>query len=217
MANKRVLFLCAHNQSRSVTAEGLLTGERGYEVRSRALWKGTSRRVTKHDGQWATDVYVMMPGMIPVAEEVGIPRKKLHTLFVPDAYIACEDKLLVDLKFQLEAQGVKVAKSLPQAKKDCEDVYSRKMGIPRQIINWNWYETEFERHGSFPESGGYVSRPRKKVRQGDEEWFGFEEGGAVAQVGKPEKNFDWTEEPSEEELVEQNKLFRHYVERERRK
>ena len=133
MANKRILFLCAHNQTRSVTAEGLLKGERGYEVKSRALWHGTKRKVTKWDGQWATDVYVMMPGMIPVAEEAGIPRKKLHALWIPDSYMGCEKRLLVDLKTQLAKEGIKIRKSLDKAKKDCEEVMTRKLGYSNQL------------------------------------------------------------------------------------
>lgn len=133
MANKRVLFLCAHNQSRSVTAEGLLKGEKGYDVRSRALWKGFARRATKWDGQWATDVYVMMPGMSKVAEEIGIPKKKIHTLFVPDTFVACEDSLLTTLKDQLAYHGIQIRKSMARAKNDCYDVYEKKMGFSSRM------------------------------------------------------------------------------------
>lgn len=122
------MFLCAHNQSRSVTAEGLLTGEKGYEVKSRALWKGFPRRITKHEGQWADEVYVMMPGMIPVAVEAGVNPKKIKSLWIPDNYIACEDTLLRELKAQLERHGIHIKKSLEKARADCYKVQEQKMG-----------------------------------------------------------------------------------------
>lgn len=137
---RKVLFLCAHNQSRSVTAEGLLTGESGFEVRSRALWHGTPRKVTAKDGRWADEVYVMMPGMKPVAVEAGVPAQKIRTLWVPDNYIACEPELMRELRKQLEPFDIKPRKSLAQAQSDCYKVLDRKMGWGREGFLWEWGE-----------------------------------------------------------------------------
>lgn len=154
MANRRVLFLCAHNQSRSVTAEGLLTGEKGFEVRSRALWKGTPRKVSVHDGQWATEVYVMMPGMKPVAMEAGIPDKKIHTLWVPDNFVVCERELIRLFRAQLKPFNIDPKKSDEQAVSDCLKVADRKMGwtgwgagqakTKKRVSDmWDWGEFDY--------------------------------------------------------------------------
>lgn len=147
---KNVLFLCAHNQSRSVTAEGLLTGEKGYEVRSRALWRGTPRKVSVRDGKWADEVYVMMPGMIPVASEAGVPQKKIRSLWIPDTYVVCQKELIENIREQLKPHGIDVKKPLAKAQEDCYDVSERKMGYsPRRGILWTWSppsEEEFVKH-----------------------------------------------------------------------
>ena len=157
---KKILFLCAHNQSRSVTAEGLLTGERGYEVRSRALWRGAKRKVSKWDAQWADVVYVMMPGMKPVAEEAGVNPKKIRSLWVPDAFVGCEKALIETLKIQLAADGIHVKKSTAKAQRDCERIQERKMGF-RLSKDWDWFGSGYvtpARKGEFAETtaGGYV-------------------------------------------------------------
>lgn len=148
--DKKIMFLCAHNQSRSVTAEGLLTGTKGYEVKSRALWHGTPRKITKHEGQWADEVYVMMPGMIPVAEEAGVNKKKIKSLWIPDDYVACEDKLLRELKSQLASHGIFVTKSLEKAKQDCWKIHDRKMGysMPRGFFDFEFGKFQTEERGS---------------------------------------------------------------------
>jgi predicted protein tyrosine phosphatase len=148
LADKKILFLCAHNQSRSVTAEGLLTGEKGYQVRSRALWRRQKRKVTAADGRWADEVYVMMPGMKPVAVEAGIPEEKVRSLWIPDAYLGCEGALLKELKEQLAKKGIHVTKDLAKAKKDCEAVMTRKMGFT--------FDLDWDRLGS-----GYAQSPER--------------------------------------------------------
>lgn len=213
---KKIMFLCAHNQSRSVTAEGLLTGEKGYEVKSRALWKGTCRRITKHEGQWADEVYVMMPGMIPVAEEAGVNPKKIKSLWIPDNYVACEDALLLELKAQLRTHGIHVTKNLAQAKADCEKVYSRKMGFTFPSFrksNKPWWEADDEELERFygkrraseivepvfeEEVSGHVTRPRDR--------FSYH-----SYVPPPEQYVPVRGDESEEEIVERaRRLWKFY-------
>lgn len=142
---RKVMFICAHNQTRSVAGEGLLTGERGFEVRSRAAWRGTKRKVTEADGKWADEVYVMMPGMIPVMVEAGIPRRKVHALWIPDKYYTCEPAMLREIKRQLEAYDIHVKKSIEKAQEDCFKVTERKMGYRGDEFLWTWYpETQEE-------------------------------------------------------------------------
>lgn len=131
---KKIIFVCAHNQTRSVTAEGVLTGEKGYEVKSRAAWRNMPRKITKADGKWADTVYVMMPGMIPVVEEVGIPRRKIKSLWIPDTYEPCTRPLIMEIKHQLAFEGIRVKKSDSQAAQDCWAVWNRKMGMPSDIL-----------------------------------------------------------------------------------
>jgi predicted protein tyrosine phosphatase len=158
---KRVLFMCAHNQSRSVTAEGLLTGEQGYIVKSRALWKGYARRVTPKEGKWADEAYVMMPGMIPVAIEAGVPAQKLKALWIPDKYVACETNLILELAKQLRAYGIHVRKGLNKAKVDCEKVWDRKMGAGKYggllggLGGWDFGEEELMKKFKWDKETGH--------------------------------------------------------------
>lgn len=138
MTDKKILFLCAHNQSRSTTAEGLLTGEKGYQVKSRALWRGMPREVTIEDGEWADEIYVMMPGMKKVAKKSGLPEQKLKALRIPDMFMACELPLLLELKQQLAGWGIHVKKDMAQAERDCENVMVRK-GIYGKAESGGWY------------------------------------------------------------------------------
>lgn len=231
---KKIMFLCAHNQSRSVTAEGLLTGEKGYEVKSRALWKGTSRRITKHEGQWADEVYVMMPGMVPVAEEAGVNPKKIKSLWIPDNYAACEDALLRELKAQLRRHGIYVTKSLEKAKADCWKIHDRKMGFSfRMPMQEPWWEEEERRelrqlYGEEAEEevspvfeeeiSGHVTRPKDRFSFDyvpAPDWL-----GRVREVAKPElfqaqippeRYVPVTGDESEEEIVERaRRLWKFY-------
>ena len=244
--SKNILFLCAHNQSRSVTAEGLLMGEKGYRVKSRALWRGMERRVSKWDGQWADEVYVMMPGMVPVAVEAGIPEKKVKSLWIPDQYFACEPRLILELRSQLAVYGIKTTKPVTQAESDCETVHARKMGFTFGKLNWDW---EFGTglpitKESFEEEpvSGHVSRPREKwdwetapagnfdyvpyrkptqqqlsVKPEEPERFSGAGYFPLAHIKEGEKRKREAEE-SEEQIVERaNKLWRFYEEKNPRK
>lgn len=212
---RKIMFLCAHNQSRSVTAEGLLTGEKGYEVKSRALWKGALRKITKHEGQWADEVYVMMPGMIPVAVEAGVNRQKIKSLWIPDNYVACQEALLRELKAQLARHGIHVTKSMEKAKQDCYKVEERKMGYS--------FRTGFERQSPWWERQADFELPsmREIPEEAIEPVFEEEVSGHVT---RPHDRFsypDYTPAPdryipvrgdeSEEEIVERaRKLWKFY-------
>lgn len=221
---KKILFLCAHNQSRSVTAEGLLTGEKGYEVRSRALWKGQPRKVSKWDGQWADEVYVMMPGMKPVAVEAGVPEKKIKSLWVPDVYIGCEPKLLLNLKNQLAEHGIHVTKPITKAESDCERVMARKLGYTR-MLSWDWEFGTPLRKGDFfePVSGHVTSAkpPEETTGFGYVPMWHMREGERRKQQEREEaellEKFRQGDE-SEEEIVERaNRLWKFYSDPKQRK
>lgn len=209
---RKVMFLCAHNQSRSVTAEGLLTGEQGYEVKSRALWTGARRKITKHEGQWADEVYVMMPGMIPVAVEAGINRKKIKSLWIPDNYGACQADLLRELRAQLARYDIHVKKNLLQAQEDCWKIHDRKMGFSFRPEPWWTVEPkQFELPSMkeideeaiiepvFEEEvSGHVTRPHDR--------FSYRE-----YVPPPERYVPVRGDESEEEIVERaRKLWKFY-------
>lgn len=153
---KNILFVCAHNQTRSVAGEGLLKGEKGYKVQSRALWQGTPRKLTKQDGKWADEVYVMMPEQIRDAVEIGVPPEKVKALFVPDIYEFCEKDLLLSIKSQLEQFGIFTKKSLRKAQNDCWKVTEKKLGWGKK--DWKWIypsrEAVYPEYPKFFESTG---------------------------------------------------------------
>jgi predicted protein tyrosine phosphatase len=55
----RILFVCAMNKRRSLTAEHIYRDDRRLEVRSAGLRTEAKRRVTEADLQWADVVFVM--------------------------------------------------------------------------------------------------------------------------------------------------------------
>lgn len=140
---RKVMFICAHNQTRSVAGEALVKDERGFEVRSRAAWRGTIRKVRPVDCAWADEIYVMMPGMaVPVLEACpNTDRKKIHPLWIPDTYSTCETALLKLLKKRLRQYDIRPKKSMEQAKEDCWAVTERKMGFTRGGYEF-WFPTE---------------------------------------------------------------------------
>jgi predicted protein tyrosine phosphatase len=55
----RVLFVCARNKQRSVTAERLYRNDARLEVRSGGVRSDANRRISEADVQWADVVFVM--------------------------------------------------------------------------------------------------------------------------------------------------------------
>jgi protein-tyrosine phosphatase len=55
----RVLFVCSGNVDRSPTAEALLKGRKGLQVRSAGTWEGARTVVSKELIEWADMIFVM--------------------------------------------------------------------------------------------------------------------------------------------------------------
>jgi len=55
----RVLFVCSGNVDRSPTAEALLKGRKGLEVRSAGTWEGARTVISKELIEWADMIFVM--------------------------------------------------------------------------------------------------------------------------------------------------------------
>jgi len=56
---KRVLFVCSGNVDRSPTAEALLRGKEGFQVKSAGTWTGARTVVSKELMDWADMIFVM--------------------------------------------------------------------------------------------------------------------------------------------------------------
>jgi len=59
IGQKNVLFVCAQNKIRSVTAEKMFAGSPNYKVRSRGVANDARIRLTEGDLGWADLVFVM--------------------------------------------------------------------------------------------------------------------------------------------------------------
>jgi len=56
---RRVLFVCSGNIDRSPTAEALLKGKEGFDVKSAGTWEGARTVVSKELVDWADMIFVM--------------------------------------------------------------------------------------------------------------------------------------------------------------
>jgi len=99
---KRVLFVCTGNMDRSPTAESLLSGRRGFEVKSAGTWMHARRRISRDLIEWADMIFVMeghhkdaILNICPEAEE------KVIVLDIPDIYRRNDPELLEILKQKL--------------------------------------------------------------------------------------------------------------------
>jgi predicted protein tyrosine phosphatase len=99
---KRVLFVCSGNVDRSPTAEALLKGKEGLEVRSAGTWSGARKVVSKALIEWADAIFVMeehhkeaLKAIDPEAES------KIIVLGVADSYLKGDPQLEKVLKEKL--------------------------------------------------------------------------------------------------------------------
>ncbi len=96
---QKLLFVCAHNKDRSVTAASLFAGIPRFEVRARGVSKRAVVQVSAEDLVWADTIFVMEG-----KHEKRLRREyrrllksgTIAVLDVPDDY-KCMDTALVDL------------------------------------------------------------------------------------------------------------------------
>lgn len=105
-ARLKVLFVCAMNKERSVTAERLYRNDARLEVRSAGVRADANRRVSEADLKWADVVFVMerehKVWITTRFEGLGLP--PIDVLDIPDEYGAMDPVLQEMLKAMLDPE-----------------------------------------------------------------------------------------------------------------
>jgi protein-tyrosine phosphatase len=102
----KVLFVCAMNKQRSVTAERLYRNDARLEVRSAGVRSEANRRVSEADLKWADVVFVMEREhklwITMRFEEVELP--KIDVLDIPDEFDLMDPELQEMLRSMLDPE-----------------------------------------------------------------------------------------------------------------
>lgn len=104
----RMLFICAMNKQRSVTAERLYSRDARVEVRSAGVRSEAVRRVSEADLRWADVVYAMErehKAWIWTRFE-GLALPPIEVLDIPDDYECMDPQLQEMLRLMLEPEIV---------------------------------------------------------------------------------------------------------------
>ena len=102
----KVLFVCAMNKQRSVTAERIYRNDARVEVRSAGVRAGANRRVSEADLRWADVVYVMErdhKSWITMRFE-GLPLPRIDVLDIPDEFEVMDPALVEMLRLMLDPE-----------------------------------------------------------------------------------------------------------------
>jgi predicted protein tyrosine phosphatase len=105
IAREKILFVCARNKIRSLTAEKMFAGSQRYDVKSRGVSREARIRLTATDLTWADIVFVMEKNhknriVSDFQNEAG--RAKMICLFIEDIYQPMEPALIEILRERLE-------------------------------------------------------------------------------------------------------------------
>ncbi len=103
-SRKKLLFVCAQNKIRSLTAERMLAGSQLYDVKSRGVAKDARIRLTESDIGWADIIFVMEKNhknRITKDFRSAIVGKKIICLFIEDIYDPMEEELIAVLRQKL--------------------------------------------------------------------------------------------------------------------
>ena len=100
----KVLFVCAQNKIRSLTAERMFAGSQKYQVRSRGVGNDARVKLTAGDLGWADLIFVMEKNhknriMKSFREEAA--GKRIICLFIEDIYDPMEESLIAELRRKL--------------------------------------------------------------------------------------------------------------------
>lgn len=107
---QKLLFICSVNRVRSLTAERMMAGIPGYEVRSAGTQPGARVAVTAGHLGWADIIFVMEPGHRRRLEEKfpdALAGKQVVCLHVTEYYEYMDPQLVDELRGKL-APYVKV-------------------------------------------------------------------------------------------------------------
>jgi len=102
----RILFVCAMNKQRSVTAEQLYRNDARLEVRAAGVRSDANRRVTEADLLWADVVFCMERKhkvWIRTRFE-GLELPKIEVLDIPDDYECMHPQLQEILRMTLDPE-----------------------------------------------------------------------------------------------------------------
>ncbi len=102
----KILFVCAMNKQRSVTAERLYRNDARVEVRSAGVRSGASRRVSEADLRWADVVFAMerehQQWIAMRFEGLALPR--IDVLDIPDEFELMDPALIETLRLMLDPE-----------------------------------------------------------------------------------------------------------------
>jgi predicted protein tyrosine phosphatase len=102
----KILFVCAMNKERNVTAERMYRNDARLEVRSAGVRSEANRRVSEADLKWADVVFVMerehKQWIAMRFENLDLPR--IDVLDVPDDFEVMDPQLQEMLKAMLDPE-----------------------------------------------------------------------------------------------------------------
>lgn len=104
MPRRKLLFVCARNKIRSLTAERMLQGSQHYEVRSRGVSRTARVRLGAADIGWADDIFVMEKAHKDRMKDDfldALRGKPIVVLFIDDIYEPMQPELLAILRERL--------------------------------------------------------------------------------------------------------------------
>ena len=106
MPRLRILFVCAMNKERSVTAERLYAHDPRLEVRSAGVRADASRRVSEADLRWADIVFAMENEHRQWirARFEGLDLPPIDVLDIPDEYAVMDPHLQEILRLTLDPE-----------------------------------------------------------------------------------------------------------------
>jgi len=113
----KVLFVCAMNKQRSVTAERMYANDARVEVRSAGVRSNACRRVSEADLHWAEVVFVMEREHKQwIAERFsGCELPAIEVLDIPDEYELMAPELVEMLRAMLDLEIAFRSAALNQA------------------------------------------------------------------------------------------------------
>lgn len=100
----KLLFVCSRNRLRSLTAEKLLNGVPGFEVRSAGTQPSARIVVTEGHIGWADVIFVMQKSHLAKLRArfpKALDGKKIVTLHIPDDYEFMQLELVEELRAKL--------------------------------------------------------------------------------------------------------------------
>jgi predicted protein tyrosine phosphatase len=106
VSRQKLLFVCARNKIRSLSAERMLQGSPHYDVRSRGVARAARVRLTAADIGWADQIFVMEKQHKDRMRQdfaEALRGKPIVVLFIDDIYEPMEAALLTILRERLAA------------------------------------------------------------------------------------------------------------------